>query len=88
MLSLLTIVAIITFAGFKMSALVNFDEYKVQLRLLSNYYNETEALGKANGFMIAASLTSYDGSADVNEDPTIGSLIFRWKRWNLLEPDQ
>ena len=66
-----------------MSILVNFEDYKVQLREINEYYEVTEALSASDGLMLAAGLTEYDGKSSIVEDPQYGIVKFRWKRWGI-----
>ena len=46
MLSLLTFFTVITYAGYKLRDLFEYGEYKVQLRELTDFYDEKEQLGE------------------------------------------
>ena len=74
---------LLTYAGFKLSQLVGYEDYKVQLREINQFYEDTDKLEASDGLMIAAGLTAYDGSSEVIEDQTVGRLVFYWKRWGL-----
>ena len=71
-MSILTLLTMITYGGFKMSILVNFEDYKVQLREINEYYEVTESLSASDGLMLAAGLTEYDGKSSIVEDPQYG----------------
>ena len=44
-LSFCTVIFILFFAGYRMLALINYEDYKVQLRDKENFYNMTEPFG-------------------------------------------
>lgn len=55
----------------------------MQLREIRKFYEGTDQLDVSDGLMFAAGLTEYDGSSDIIEDPSVGRLVFLWKRWGL-----
>ena len=83
MLSLLTFFVVVTYAGYKLRDLFEYGQYKVQLRELTDLYDEKEQFGEKDGLMFAAGLTAYDGSSESVEDPQYGHLVFIYKRWGL-----
>lgn len=73
-LSILTLVMIITFGGFKTSQLVGMLDYKVQTHEMLEYFEATDKFGYQDGFSIAAGIfgLSYDGIEFNTDDPTVG----------------
>ena len=47
------------------------------------FYSQDDAFSRGQGFMIAAAVTSYDGSEESIEDEEIGTLKFYIKAWNV-----
>lgn len=83
LLSLCTIVIILTTGVYKLTTLVSNDEYQVQLRTIENEFATNATFGSANGFAVAAAVTSFDGSSEDITDPEIGEIKFYLKSWDV-----
>ena len=46
-----------------------------------NELDDDATFGLANGFRVAAALTSYSDSEPIFDDPTIGEVIFNHYKW-------
>ena len=57
------------YAGYKMSTLVTFADYKVQVRDQDDYYAVTDDFGLANEFTVAATDTAFNGNSEDIMDP-------------------
>ena len=68
-LSLITVIAIMLYAGYKMATLVTFADYKVQVRDQEDYYRVIDDFGLANQFSLAAAVTAFDGNSEDIMDP-------------------
>ena len=88
MLSLLTIITLASYSIFKLSALISYSDYKIQVSDLENYYVAENSFGyEEQGYMIAAGFTDYDGSDNLQtEDPSIALLKFYKKVYNSSDP--
>ena len=80
-MSLLTLFLLLFYAGYKLNKMISFKDYKVQTRDYEDYYEADEQWGYMDEFALAAGVTSYDGSSDPIEDPSIGQLKFYRKAW-------
>ena len=88
LLSLCTIVVILTTGVYKFTTLVSNDEYQVQLRTIENEFATNATFGSANGFAVAAAVTSFDGSSEDITDPEIGEIKFYLKSWDVDAQDK
>ncbi len=81
-LSLLTVILLLAYAGYKVLALASNSDYKIQMHDQKYYYPENVVLDSTNNdFIVAAAVTSYDGNPEDITDPEIGELIFYRKEW-------
>ena len=78
-LTIMTLLLLISFSGYKMIDLLGYDNYKLQVSTQSDFFPTEETFGEANGLQYAAILTNYSG--DIVEDPTIATLKFYYKSW-------
>ena len=58
-LSIMTTVLVITYAGFKIRDLMNRYDYKIQVRNENTWYDDFDRLENSQGFMFAARMTTY-----------------------------
>ena len=81
--SLGTLIILIGYALYKIQELtVNLD-YSIQIHEKKLFYDPADELTFENdGFMIAAAITDYDGSAEDITDPEIGEVKFYRKTFN------
>ena len=80
-LGITTVFLVSFYAMYKLLALVNFNDYKIQVRQDVEYFNYTDAFGASNGFAIAVGISAFDGDGTPIEDPSIGEVKFYAKRW-------
>ena len=73
----------ITYGGYKAIELLEYADYSLQIASEEGYFLANDAFSPVNGFMIAAAVTSYDGSTESIEDEEIGTLKFYQKAWNV-----
>lgn len=78
-LTIMTLLLLISFSGYKMIDLLGYDNYKLQVSTQSDFFPTEETFGEANGLQYAAILTNFSG--DIVEDPTIATLKFYYKSW-------
>ena len=71
-LSIITIITILTYAGTRVETLLNKSNYKIQQRHLENYFNYTDTFSIDDDFMVGAAVTAYDGNKEDITDLTIG----------------
>lgn len=85
MLSVLTVITLITYMSYKISAMTNATDYKVQMQHQESYYDDSDELTQSeDGFYVGAAISNANGSKDVTVDPSIGSLKFYSKRWDYV----
>ena len=51
------------FGGYKLGSLFSQSEYKIQVRVEENYFNQTDQFGYDDEFYIAGGISSYDGNS-------------------------
>ena len=49
------------------------------------FFDSSFTFAQLDGFAVAAAVTTYDGSPDPIEDPTIGSIKLYVKQWGLQD---
>ena len=54
--------------------LTQLTNYKIQEEKLEKYFQHDEPFTQAQGFQVAAAITSYDGSSESIEDEEIGTI--------------
>ena len=62
--------------------MTNFADYQVRVHEKSNFYEIEDGFGYEDGFMIAAAVTAFDGSAEDITDLSIGRLRFVMKSFD------
>ena len=82
----MSIFILLAYGSYKITRLSNFEDYKVETYLLEDHYATNDTFGSADGFAIAAAITSYDGSNEDITDPEIGEIKFYLKTWNIDLP--
>ena len=83
----MSFLVLLTYGSYKMIKLSNLEDYKVGMYILEDHYASTATFGSADGFTIAAAITSYDGSNEDITDPEIGEIKFYLKQWDVDEPN-
>ena len=83
-LSIVTVIVMLGFAGYKFSVLVQSSDYKVQMRLEEGFYEDSDPFGIEDDFMIAAAITG-DFEPMYEIDPAYGDLKLFSKSWNYEE---
>ena len=82
--SIICIVVMLVYAGYKLSTLVERSEYSLIQELYEFQYDDTFKFGQDDGFAIAASITDFDSSrTEAIEDPTVGTIQFYMKYWSV-----
>ena len=84
-LSLLTMTILLAYMIYKAQILFELDDYSLEKAYEENFFPSDEAFSQKDGFYIAAALTNYDGSSEVIEDPTIGTLKMYIKSWDVYD---
>ena len=77
-LSILTIVLLLAYGIYKTVSLIGLS-YEIMLTTLDYEYGYEDGLSQANGFCIAAGVSSYDGKDFSIEDETIGEVVIYMK---------
>mmetsp|Transcript_24759 Transcript_24759/g.30942 ORF Transcript_24759/g.30942 Transcript_24759/m.30942 type:complete len:199 (-) Transcript_24759:1123-1719(-) len=85
-LSVLTVVLMLFYAGWKLLAMFTLTDYIVRVHDQDNFYAFTEGFGVEDGFMVAAAVSSYDGSPEDITDLSIGRMKFVKKTWDGTDP--
>ena len=85
MLTLLTILVVVPYALWKLEIVASQDEAKLQIKDLQNFYTSDDTFGTPQKFMIAAAITSYDGSSEDETDLSIGQIRLYIKTWGRPE---
>ena len=80
-LSLLTLLLLLFYAGYKLDKMVSFSDYKIQTRDFEDYFDSDEKWGHNDEFALAAGVSAYDGSSESIEDLSIGQVKFYRKAW-------
>ena len=62
-------------------------DYTLEKAYEENFFPSDEAFSQKDGFYIAAALTRYDGSSEVIEDPSIGTLKMYIKSWDVYDAE-
>ena len=76
-LTISSIITVLVFATFKIDTLVNYIDYKVQIRTFEEYYDYRDRIDSSSGFMIAAGIPAKGAtSAGDPIPPDIGALKF------------
>ena len=81
-LSIVTFMLVLGYAGYKFTDLVEFNDYKLMKVEQENYYGMRDPFGSKHGFMIAASVSRYDGDTEPIEDDEIGTVKLIKKTWD------
>ena len=56
-LTICSIFLVLIYAGFKVSTLISYSEYKVQIKVYDEHYGQFEPFTTEQGFMLAATMT-------------------------------
>ena len=51
-----------------------------------NFYSANETFSVEKGFYLSAAVTKYNGDSSSIEDPTIATLKFYMKSWDIYDP--
>ena len=65
--------------------MLELGDYTLEKAYEENYFPSDEEFSQKDGFYIAAALTTYDGSPESIEDPTIGTLKMYIKSWDVYD---
>ena len=77
MLSCVTVIVVVLYAGYKGATLIDLQEYKVQERLERDIYAQTDKFGTKDGFAFAMGVSDFvndgdDRPVEPMDDPSIG----------------
>ena len=86
LLSLLTFVTLLMYGSYKVTRLVQSEDYKVSMHVLEDHFASNETFGSTDGFVVAAAMTRFDGSNEDITDPEIGEIRFYLKHWDVDDP--
>ena len=81
MLSCITIMLVMAYAGFKLTSLVALADFDVKERNQHAYYQPSDIFGRKEHFNVAVAFIQWDYKDHVIEDPTIGEIKFMMKSW-------
>ena len=81
MLSILTVCSLISYASYKLTSLLNYDEFQISIATHEQFYSSDFKFGDKDGFQVAAAVTSFDQSVESEEDESIGTMKFYMKKW-------
>ena len=81
-LSLLTMLLLGAYLSHRFTVLWLQEEYKITQYSEENYFDVFERFSVADGFKVAAGVTTYDGTRGLIEDPEIGTVKFYLKYYN------
>ena len=87
LLSVLTFIIVIAYAGYKFTDLLGYNDYSVMKFELENFYDMRDAFGSENGFLLAAGVTDYSSNEESIEDPEIGTIKLIKKTWDSTDLD-
>ena len=79
----MTLLTLLTYGSYKVTRLVNSDDYSVSLHILEDHYTSNATFGAADGFVVSAAVTALDGSSQDITDPEIGEIKFYLKHWDV-----
>mmetsp|Transcript_4251 Transcript_4251/g.5291 ORF Transcript_4251/g.5291 Transcript_4251/m.5291 type:complete len:118 (+) Transcript_4251:34-387(+) len=71
-LSVCTVLAIFSYAAFKLHRLMRLVDYQVNIVNEDHYYDSSFTFSQAEGFSVAAAVTAFDGEEEPIEEPSIG----------------
>ena len=77
LLTVITVIIVLVYAGFKLQTLLDYKDYKVQQKVFDDYYNVEIPLTPDDGLMIAAAVTRFE-----QVPPDIGALNFYRKQYS------
>ena len=72
-LTICSIFVVMIYAGFKISTLLSYSEYKVQIRTFQDHYSDLEKFGAADGLAVAAGMKLDPGD---RIPPSYGEIKF------------
>ena len=79
--TLILILIILTYAGYKFNVLAQMHEYHVSKETYQYHFDKTDQFGVNDGFAIAAAITGFGISENLIEDERIGTIEFYLKSW-------
>ena len=83
LLSLATMVTLVIFAAYKLVDHFGDKDYTILVHEKKLFFDESEEFSYyGNNFMVAAAVTSLDGSPEDITDPEIGAIKFYRKQWS------
>ena len=77
LLTVITVIIVLVYAGFKLQTLLDYKDYKVQQKVFDDYFNVEIPLTPDDGLMIAAAVTRFE-----QIPPHIGALNFYRKQYS------
>lgn len=80
-LSIFTLILVISYGGFKFTALLNQQNYRLQEAVETDFYTTEETFSFNEGLQFAAALTTFGGTVE-EEDEEIATLKFLIKYWS------
>ena len=75
----------LSYASYKFIDLLELNDYKLQEAVQENFFLPNVTLSQNDGFQVAAAITSYDGSSEIIEDPSIGTIKMYIKGWGVQD---
>ena len=79
--SIMTVVVMLVYGVYKMTNLVTYSDYAIQMHTKEHFFNDTDAFGSEQEFWLAGGVTAWDGSSLDITDPSIGQVKFYKKDW-------
>ena len=76
---MLTLLTLLTYGSYKVTRLVNTEDYNVGMHILEDHYASNATFGAGDGFVVSAAVATYDGSSEDITDPEIGEIKFYLK---------
>ena len=86
-LSIVTLITVIFYGGWKLLDMLSYNIYNVQTVSEENYFSSNDTFTIADGFYVAAAITSYNNDPNPIEDPDIGTLKMYLKTWNVYDEE-
>ena len=84
-LSLITIVTLLTNGPYKLTKLVDTQDFRVRMQIQENEYEVNTTFGFSDGLMVAAAMTAFDGSSVDIQDPEVGEVKFYLESWDFYD---
>ena len=75
-LSIITFTLILGYGSYKITNLIDYDDFKLLKFEKENFYDMKEPFTSKEGLMIAAAISGYDSERNPIEDPEVGTIKF------------